>query len=225
MTRAFAARTMVALMLLAALSGLVVADDAGSGGDAGSSTSTAVYLPASNATYYGNLSSTDGTDYFGINMSAYTGIAVQLTSPSGADFDLILRTSTGVTIDSSYSTSVDDVTSNGTNVGGSTVFIEVDLWSGSGQYTLQIWIFSTAGQPGSSQDDAGSGTDAGADSTGAIAVSTPNASIMGWISDSWDSTDWYAVAVPANHYVYADMVDFVNASCFYNYFNINIFLS
>ena len=212
MTRAFAARTMVALMLLGALSGLVVADDAGSGGDAGSSTSTAVYLPASNATYYGNLSSTDGTDYFGINMSAYTGIAVQLTSPSGADFDLILRTSTGVTIDSSYSTSVDDVTSNGTNVGGSTVFIEVDLWSGSGQYTLQIWIFSTSGQPGSSQDDAGSGTDAGADSTGAIAISTPNASIMGWISDSWDSTDWYAVSVPVNHYVYADMVDFVNAS-------------
>jgi len=212
MTRAFTARTMVALMLLGALSGLVVADDAGSGGDAGSSTSTAVYLPASNATYYGNLSSTDGTDYFGINMSAYTGVAVQLTSPSGADFDLILRTSTGVTIDSSYSTGVDDVTSNGTNVGGSTVFIEVDLYSGSGQYTLQIWIFSTSGQPGSSQDDAGSGTDAGADSTGAIAVSTPNATIMGWISDSWDSTDWYAVSVPANHYVYADMVDFTNAS-------------
>ena len=74
MTRAFTARTMVALMLLGALSGLVVADDAGSGGDAGSSTSTAVYLPASNATYYGNLSSTDGTDYFGINMSAYPGM-------------------------------------------------------------------------------------------------------------------------------------------------------
>ena len=143
MTRANAARTMVALMVLTALSGLVLGDDAGSGGDAGDTTSTAVYLPASNATYYGNLSSTDGGDYFGINMSTGTGIAAQLTSPSGADFDLILRTSTGVSIDTSYSTGVDDVTSNGTNVGGSTVFVEVDRYSGSGQYTLQIWIFST----------------------------------------------------------------------------------
>ena len=203
---------MVAMMLLAALSGVVLADDAGSGGDAGDSTSTAVYLPASNATYYGNLSSTDGTDYFGINMSTDTGIAAQLTSPSGADFDLILRTSTGVAIDTSYTTGVDDVTSNGTNVGGSTVFIEVDRWSGSGQYTLQIWIFSTAGQPGSNQDDAGSGTDAGADSTGAVAASAANTTYMGWISDNWDSTDWYSVSVPANHYIYADMVDFANAS-------------
>ena len=212
MTSPYVARTMVAMMLLAALSGVVLADDAGSGGDAGSSTSTAVYLPASNATYYGNLSSTDGTDYFGINMSTATGIAAQLTSPSGADFDLILRTSTGVAIDTSYSTSLDDVTSNGTNVGGSTVFIEVDWYSGSGQYTLQIWIFSTAGQPGSNQDDAGSGTDAGADSTGAVAASAANTTYMGWISDNWDSTDWYSVSVPANHYIYADMVDFANAS-------------
>ena len=214
MTRANAARTMVALMVLTALSGLVLGDDAGSGGDAGDTTSTAVYLPASNATYYGNLSSTDGGDYFGINMSTGTGIAAQLTSPSGADFDLILRTSTGVSIDTSYSTGVDDVTSNGTNVGGSTVFVEVDRYSGSGQYTLQIWIFSTSGQPGSNQDDAGSGTDAGADSTGAVAASAANTTYMGWISDNWDNTDWYSVSVPANHYIYADMVDFANASSY-----------
>ena len=115
-------------------------------------TSTAAWLPAANATYYGNLTaSSDNNDYYGVNMSPDTGIAVGLTSPSGADFDLMLYTSTGSLIDSSYSTSsYDSVTSNGTNVSGTTVYINVDHWTGPGtnQYTLQIWIFSTSSSGG-----------------------------------------------------------------------------
>ncbi|MDP6318087.1 MAG: hypothetical protein QF500_01700 [Candidatus Thalassarchaeaceae archaeon] len=213
MTRAYVARTIVALMLLSTISGVVLADDAGSGSDAGGSMSTATWLPSSsNATYYGNLSSSDTSDYFGFNLSSNTGISAQLTSPSGADFDLKLYSSSGSLIDSSASTSVDDVTSNGTAVGGTSVYVEVERWSGSGQYTLEVWIFSTAGQPGSNQDDAGSGTDAGADASTAISLTTPNATIEGWISDQWDSTDWYSVSVPSDHFIYVDMVDFANAS-------------
>ena len=146
MTSRGAARALIALLVASCLSGLVVANDAGTGGDAGDSISTAAWLPASNATYYGNLTSWSGNDtddYYGVNMSTDTGIAVGLTSPSGADFDLILYTSSGSTIDSSYLTSsYDSVSSNGTNVSGTTVYINVDQWSGSGQYTLQIWIFT-----------------------------------------------------------------------------------
>ena len=126
MTRAYVARTIVALMLLSTISGVVLADDAGSGSDAGGSMSTATWLPSSsNATYYGNLSSSDTSDYFGFNLSSNTGISAQLTSPSGADFDLKLYSSSGSLIDSSASTSVDDVTSNGTAVGGTSVYVEV----------------------------------------------------------------------------------------------------
>ncbi len=71
MTRAYVARTIVALMLLSTISGVVLADDAGSGSDAGGSMSTATWLPSSsNATYYGNLSSNDTSDYFGFNLSS-----------------------------------------------------------------------------------------------------------------------------------------------------------
>ena len=161
MTSRGAVRTITTLILLSCLSGLVLANDAGSGGDAGNSTSTAVWLPATNATYYGNLTSgSDTNDYYGVNMSSDSGIAVGLTSPSGADFDLILYSSSGGTIDSSYSiSSYDSVSSNGTNVSSSTVYINVDQWSGSGQYTLQIWIFTVTPPP--AQNDANTGGDAG----------------------------------------------------------------
>ena len=100
-----AARTITTLILLSCFSGVVLANDAGTGGDAGSSTSTAAWLPATNATYYGNLtSSNDTNDYYGVNMSNDTGISVGLTSPSNADFDLYLYNSSGNQIDSSLST-------------------------------------------------------------------------------------------------------------------------
>ena len=71
MTSRSAARALVALLAISCLSGLVVANDAGTGGDAGSSISTAAWLPAANATYYGNLTaSNDTNDYYGVNMSS-----------------------------------------------------------------------------------------------------------------------------------------------------------
>ena len=56
---ASATRSVVAILLLSSISTLVLADDAGSGSDAGGSSSTATSLSPTNATYYGNLSSTD----------------------------------------------------------------------------------------------------------------------------------------------------------------------
>ena len=84
MTNRHAASTITALILVSCLSGVVLANDAGSGGDAGGTTSTAVWLPATDATYYGNLTfSANGTgddeDYYGVNMSNNTGIAVPVS--------------------------------------------------------------------------------------------------------------------------------------------------
>ena len=118
----------------------VLGNDAGTGGDAGDTTSAATSLPATNGTYYGNLTaSSDNSDYYQINMSSNTGIAVQITYPSSVDFDLALLNSGGGYIDlSTNSGTTDDVTSNGTSVGGSSVYIWVDRYSGTGQYTMQI---------------------------------------------------------------------------------------
>ena len=63
-------------------------------------------------------------------MSSNTGIAVQITYPSSVDFDLALLNSGGGYIDlSTNSGTTDDVTSNGTSVGGSSVYIWVDRYS------------------------------------------------------------------------------------------------
>jgi len=208
MVSASAARTLAALLVVSCLSGLVVANDAGSGGDAGGSISTAAWLPAANATYYGNLTaSSDNNDYYGVNMSTDTGIAVGLTSPSGADFDLFLYDSSGFQIDSSLSVSAyDEVSSNGTNVSGSTVYIDVDRWTGSGQYTMQVWIFSTASTGGGggnnstgSGHDAGTGTDAGDTYSTAMTLSAVNQTIWGDVHSSNDPDDYYRITIPAYH--------------------------
>ncbi len=136
----------------------VLGNDAGTGGDAGNTTSTATPLPAVNGTYYGNLtSSSDTSDYYLINMSSNTGIAVEITYPSSVDFDLALLDSGGGYIDLSTSSgTTDDVTSNSTSVGGNSVYIWVDHYSGTAQYTMQVWIFSTGSSGGGG--GAGNGT-------------------------------------------------------------------
>ena len=139
-----------------------------------------------------------------------TGVSVGLTSPSGADFDLYLYDSGNSQIDSSLSTSsYDEVTSNGTGIGGTTVYIEARRWSGSGQYTLQVWIFSEPQGP--TQNDAGSGGDAGDDSTSATPLNSSNQSVSGWISDTFDTQDWYNISVPSGNGIFVTM-SFPNGS-------------
>ena len=223
------------MLVLSSFASFVLADDdAGSGGDAGDTMSTAVSLNATNATYFGNLTTTtDVNDVYSVSMPNSTAIYVELVSPgySGSDgpgassactgassppcdFDLYLYDSSGSIIDSSLlTTGYDDVTSNGTSVGGTTVYINVDWWDGDGQYALTIRIFSTGGQPGSNQNDANSGTDAGGSAGSSLQLNSTNQTISGWISDTWDSEDWYNISVPAGHGIYATM-DFPNGTSF-----------
>ncbi len=214
MRAAARARIITAILVIGALASPVLANDAGSGGDAGDTFSTAMSLNATNATYYGNLSSTDTSDFYSFTMPNATGIAIGLTSPSTGDFDPYLYDSSENQIDYSFTINTyEEVSSNGTNVGGTTVYYEVRQWSGSGQYTLQVWVFGTANQPGNNQNDANSGSDAGGSGTNSLQLNSTNQTIGGWISDTWDSEDWYNVTVPSGHGVYATM-DFPNGSTF-----------
>ena len=199
----------VSILMLSMLAMPVLGNDAGTGGDAGNSSSNATNLPASNATYYGNLTAnTDTSDYYRVNMSPNTGISVQITFSSTVDFDLILQTSAGTQIDSSVASSgtTEDVSSNGTNVGGSAVNIWVDQYSGSGSYTMQIWIFSSGSSGGggggtgngTSGYDAGTGNDAGNTIPTAMVLNPTNMSFWGDVTYSSDTNDYYKISIPAN---------------------------
>ena len=190
--------------MLSMLAFPVLGNDAGTGGDAGDTTSAATSLPATNGTYYGNLTaSSDNSDYYQINMSSNTGIAVQITYSSSVDFDLALLNSGGGYIDlSTNSGTTDDVTSNGTSVGGGSVYIWVDRYSGTGQYTMQIWIFSTGSSGGGGGGsggghDAGTGTDAGGSIANAMSLNATNMSFWGDVTYSTDLNDYYNISIPA----------------------------
>ena len=202
------------IFLISLLSGTVLANDAGSGSDAGDTSSNALYLPANNSTYYGNLTvGSDTNDFYAINMSFGTGIAARINIPANADFDLILQSSGGAQIDSSTNGQgqTDSVTSNGTNVGGTTVYLWVDQYQGSGQYTLQIEIFSTGNGSVGVGDDAGSGQDAGGAMQNSLSLSTLNltwtnnsTSFQGNLSSSNDD-DWYSLNVTQGYGLYVEM--------------------
>ena len=213
------ARLIVTMLVVSSFAIPALGNDAGTGGDAGSTTSTAANLTATNGTYYGNVSSSDSDDYYGINMSANTGIAVQLTSPSGFDFDLYLYNATGNTIDDSFSSSsIDDVTSNGTSVGGTQVYIRVQYWSGSGtgQYTMQIWIFSTGSGGGGggggncTNNDAGSCQDAPGTMANALNITATNTTYQANLS-SINDIDWFAMSIPQNHGIMIEMIHLSSA--------------
>ena len=206
------------ILMVSILSSTVLAnDDAGSGSDAGGNTSSSTYLPANNSTYYGNLTQgSDTDDYYAINMSSGTGLSATITIPSNADFDLLLLASSGATIDSSTNGTgqSDHVTSNGTNVGGTTVYIWIDQYLGSGQYTLQIDIFSTgngSGGGGGIGNDAGSGQDAGGSMSNALSVNITNlTTFQGNLSTSNDD-DWYSMYIPSGYGIYIEMYHDTNA--------------
>ena len=193
------------LLLFSLFTGVVQGNDAGSGGDAGNSFSTATSLGSTSSTYYGNLSSTnDSDDYYSINMSNDTGIHVEVNfDTTNNDFDLYLYSSTQSTIDSSYSwSSNESVSSNGTSVGGTTVFLRVEAYSGSGDYTMIISIFSVYTV---AQNDANTGGDASDSQTTPTMLNSYNATYYGYVDNNMDEYDWYGFSIPNNYSISASL--------------------
>ena len=197
----------------------VLGNDAGTGGDAGNTSANATNLSATNGTYYGNLTaSTDTSDYFSVNMSPNTGISVEITFNSSVDFDLVLQDSAGTQIDSSVATSgtTEEVSSNGTSVGGNVVYIWVDQYSGSGTYTMQIWIFSTGSTGGGgggtncSDNDIGSCQDAPGVMSNALNMTVTNTTYQANLSSTND-VDWFAMSIPQDHGIMIEMIHLSSA--------------
>jgi hypothetical protein len=235
------ARLIVAMLVVSSFAIPTLGNDAGTGGDAGDTTSTAANLTATNGTYYGNLSSSDTDDYYAVNMSADTGIYVEMISPgfngsngtnssstcsnltwwqSSCDFDLYLYDSSGSTIDSSFATGTDDVSSNGSTVGGTTVYIRVERYAGDGQYFLMVNIFSTVGGGGGgggngscTHNDAGSCQDAPGNDQWNITTSMANALNITVTNTTYQANlsstsdiDWFAMSIPQDHGIMIEMI-------------------
>ncbi|MEC7686146.1 MAG: choice-of-anchor V domain-containing protein, partial [Candidatus Thermoplasmatota archaeon] len=114
-------------------------------GDAGSYNSSAFNISANSALYNGSIhSSGDLQDLFVMNVPRESGVSVGLTSPSGADFDIAIYDENLNLLNSSYTTAYDETSTNNTNFSSdSKLYILVSPWNGTGQYQLQVWLFST----------------------------------------------------------------------------------
>ena len=114
-------------------------------GDAGSYNSSAFNISANSALYNGTIqSSGDFQDMYVMNVPRDSGVSVGLTSPSGADFDLAIYNESLNLLNSSYTTAYDETSTNNTNFSSdSKLYILVSPWNGTGQYQLQVWLFST----------------------------------------------------------------------------------
>jgi hypothetical protein len=124
-------------------------NDGNSGSDAPSNRTGALSVgsnPTTTSYYSGCLDFSDLADYWVFSMTAGYDVDIQLTSPSGADFDLYLQDSNGSTLDSSFNSgTIDSVSTSSTGASGSagTYFIRVEEFDSSGYYQLRIWANQT----------------------------------------------------------------------------------
>ncbi|MFG6465266.1 CehA/McbA family metallohydrolase [Roseateles sp. BYS87W] len=92
-------------------------------------------------TVTGFISSATDKDYFKVNLAAGQRIRVDMTGPSGVDYDLYLVTSTGAGLASSEGTTASESLTYTNGTTARTVYIKVQSYSGSSTtsgYTLTI---------------------------------------------------------------------------------------
>ncbi len=113
-------------------------NDAGSGGDAGNSFSTALSIPA--GSYSGYVDSSDRNDYYKVNVTSGSSISVSVTPPSNADFDLYLYNPSQFQVGSSTygGSATDSVSYTGTSSGY--YYVRIYQYSGSGTCSFTISV-------------------------------------------------------------------------------------
>jgi len=168
-------------------------NDANSGGDAGNTFDAALLISPSS--YTGYIDSTDTEDWYKFSVSEGMRIDITMTPPSNADFDLKLYDANGnLKASSTRGTGLTDTISYVANTSGILYWrMKVYQWSGSGTYSFTLAV---------TQNDAGSGGDAGNDFYSALLISP--GSYKGYI-DSSDTQDWYKFSVTQGQKIYVAM--------------------
>ena len=172
-------------------------NDMGTGGDAGNSLSVATQI-AANTSGTGYLDSTDTADYYKVSVTSGQTVSVSMTPPSGSDFDLKLYDANQSQVDSSTlgGSQTDSVEAIASSTGY--YYIHVEQWSGSGSYSLAVTVTG-----GATQDDMGTGTDAGNSLSVATQIAA-NTSGMGYINET-DTADYYKVSVTSGQTISVSM--------------------
>ena len=179
-------------------------NDGGSGGDAGNNSSASVSLLSSNQSTIGWVDdTTDPWDVYEVWIPSGNILGVEMSFPTTEDFDLYLADSAlSFSYDSSEFSNPEVVSTGGTNIssGGVYVYILVAAYSGYGQYSLNL-TFSTP----VSQNDAGSGGDAGNLQASALTLSATSATYTGWIDITTDDADLYNLTIPSGYELYVNL--------------------
>lgn len=194
----------------------VVQNDGGTTGDSGNTSNTSKPLGSDpTKSISGCVDTADNSDWYSFSMSSNKDIDVELTVPSGSDFDLylVISNSTGnYAVDASeFNDPLEKVSSVGTSISGvaGTYYIAIYQYSGDGAYNLETWTNMSKNCDNwwnPSQNDGGTGGDA-------VANWTDNPTNMGsnvtsaytGCVDGTDRNDVFAFDVPANHTIEVEL--------------------
>lgn len=184
---------LVLLSLIIVPSSIRAQNDAGSGGDAGDEFNAALQIAV--GFYTGTLEGSDTQDWYKFPIDAGEVLNISMTSQFGADFDLKLFDSLGVEKDGSVHIGSIPEHVSFASVDSNMWYIRIFTSSSQGNYSFTI--------AKKTQDDAGSGGDAGNSMSSPMLV-VPGG-INGWLSPG-DESDWYTLAVSSGYYINVDLI-------------------
>ena len=166
----------------------------------------------------GMVGSSDTSDLWAITIPEGLQANISLEWAQNADLDLWVWSDIDKTVLFSYSyfgAPPGEFIDFGPTVTNTTLFVEVDYWSGASSwagYILTLQLSPSVPPPCNTQNDAGSGLDAADDDTSDPDATPMNltsmgltGTIQGMLCDSYDDEDWYQFTVPAYHGMWARM--------------------
>ncbi len=141
----------------------------------------------------GNHAATGNPDYFALTLAAGQKVTINMTGPTGVDWDLALKNSAGTTLTSSTgSTTTENVTYTNTGATNLTVYANVYVYSGTSATPYNLALSYVTPPPAVTYNEVE------ANNTAATANAVPDnaTKIVGYIGSSTDN-DYFKVNVGA----------------------------
>ena len=154
-----------------------VQNDGGTTGDAANTTNTTKTFGTdpSSQNVPGCVDATDTLDFFSVTLTAGKDYTVELTVPTGADFDLYLVDSNVTILESSeYNDPLESITfiTNSSNAG--TYYVAVAQYTSDGGYSLDMWTNTSAARPDLTVSSVSGPSTASAGSTVSVSYTVNN---------------------------------------------------
>ncbi len=161
--------------------------------EANNSIATANAVAGTYTTIQGNLTVATDVDYYALTLAAGQKVTINMTGPTGVDWDLYLKNSAGTTLTSSLgSTATESVTYTNTGASAITVYPEVIAYSGVSSTPYNLALSYVTPPPSVTYNEVESNNTIAT----ANAVPATATKIVGYIGSSTDN-DYFAVAVGA----------------------------